>query len=52
MAKDRENQKATKQEKIHNLQLEMRQAYRENNSIKANEIMKQIRELRGCVQEK
>ena len=47
MSKDREKQKADKAEKIHTLQLEMRQAYRQNNPKLADEIMSQIRELRG-----
>lgn len=46
MAKDREKQKADKAERIHNLQLEMRQAYRQNNSKLADEIMVKIKELR------
>lgn len=46
MQKDRTKQKASKQEKIHTLQLEMRQAYRQNNPKLADEIMKQIKELR------
>lgn len=49
MSKDREKQKAAKQEKIYNLQLEMRQAYKDKNPKLANEIMKKIKELRGCV---
>lgn len=49
MAKDKEyieKQKASKQAKILGLQLEMRQAYIQNNPKLADEIMKQIRELR------
>lgn len=46
MKKNRELQKAAKQEKIYNLQLEMRQAYRNNNPKLANEIMQKIKELR------
>lgn len=49
MSKDREKQKAAKQEKIYNLQLEMRQAYKDKNPKLVNEIMKKIKELRGCV---
>lgn len=51
MGKNREKQKAVKQEQIHTLQLEMRQAYKENNPKLANEIMQRIKELRGCVKE-
>ena len=50
MAKDkeyREKQKASKQAKILELQQEMRQAYRQKNTKLADEIMEQIRELRG-----
>ncbi len=48
MGKNREKQKAVKQEQIHTLQLEMRQAYKENNPKLANEIMQRLKELRGC----
>ena len=50
VAKDkeyREKQKASKQAKILELQQEMRQAYRQKNPKLADEIMEQIRELRG-----
>ena len=50
MAKDkeyREKQKVSKQAKILELQQEMRQAYRQKNPKLADEIMEQIRELRG-----
>ena len=52
MSKDRAKQKAAKQEKIYNLQLEMRQTYKDNNPKLADEIMQKIKELRGCVQAK
>ena len=50
MAKDkeyREKQKADKAIKIRKLQEEMRQAYKQKNTKLADEIMEQIRELRG-----
>lgn len=47
MAKDREQQKVDKEAKIKSLREEMRQAYKQNNPKLADEIMKQIRELRG-----
>ena len=46
MPKDREKQKAYKAQKISQLQQEMRQAYRQNNTKLADEIMNQIRGLR------
>ena len=52
MGKNREKQKAIKQEQIHTLQLKMRQAYKENNPKLANEIMQRIKELRGCTSSK
>lgn len=48
----REQMKSFKQEQIHNLQLEMRQAYKEGNPINADDIMQKIKELRVCVQAK
>lgn len=47
MAKDRAQQKADKAIKIRKLQEEMRQAYKQKNPKLADEIMEQIRELRG-----
>lgn len=48
MPKDRCKQKVSKQSKILELQLKMRQAYKNGHQEEADKIMDQIRELRGC----
>lgn len=47
MAKNREKQKVSKQEKIIELQKQMRQAYKNGHQEEADKIMDQIRSIRN-----